>query len=154
MKTVLLTLALAALPLFADDPHADCPMHAQHVDERGDHVMGFSHEKTKHAFMIDDQGGSIEARANDPNDAQSIAAIRSHLQQIAKDFTAGDFAKPLAIHGRTPDGADTMKELASKIAYRYEEIDGGARVRIVTSDARAVAAIRAFLEFQKKEHRT
>lgn len=153
-KTLLLTLALAALPLFADDPHAGCPMHAQHVDENGDHVMGFSHEKTRHTFAIDADGGAIEVRANDANDKESIAMIRSHLQQIAKDFASGDFAKPVAIHERMPDGAETMKELRAKIDYRYEEIERGARVRITTKEERARDAVHQFLKFQKKEHRT
>jgi hypothetical protein len=143
MKTVLLTLALAALPLFADE----CPMHAGHV-------MGFSQEKTTHKFVIDDEGGAIEVRANDAADSESVSAIRSHLQHIAKAFAAGDFSKPLGVHGRMPDGADTMKSLRSKIAYRYEEIDRGARVSIVTTDADARAAVREFLEFQKREHHT
>ena len=154
MKKVMIVAALVALPLFADDPHANCPMHAQHVDEAGDHVMGFSHDKTKHTFVIDEQGGAIEVRANDPNDAQSIAQIRSHLQMIAKDFASGDFAKPVAIHGRMPDGAQTMKELGAAITYRYEEIENGARVRIMSNKERAREAVHAFMKFQRTEHRT
>jgi hypothetical protein len=154
MKNLLPILALVALPLFGDDPHAGCPMHAQHVDERGDQVMGFSHEKTKHTFATDAAGGAIEVRANAADDAESIAMIRTHLQQIAKDFASGDFAKPVAIHGRMPDGAAKMKALAAKIDYRYEELETGARVRISSDDERARDAVHAFLRFQRTEHRT
>ncbi len=149
MNVFLLILALAGDP-------ATCPMHAKHtaVDQRGDHVMGFSHEKTKHAFRLYKDGGAVEVRANDANDAESVAAIREHLQIIAKDFTSGDFAKPKEIHDRVPDGVPAMKELGSRIVYLYEELDGGARVRIRTSDARGVEAVHQFLRFQIDDHRT
>lgn len=150
---LLLILALAGDP-------ATCPMHAKHmashdsVDQRGDHVMGFSHEKTKHTFRLYEDGGAVEVRANDAKDAESVAAIREHLQVIAKDFTSGDFAKPKEIHDRVPDGVPAMKELGSRITYSYEELDGGARVRIRTSDARGVEAVHQFLRFQIEDHGT
>jgi len=141
------------------DP-ATCPMHAKHtashdsVDQRGDHVMGFSHEKTKHTFRLYEDGGAVEVRANDAGDAESVAAIREHLQVIAKDFTSGDFAKPKEIHARVPDGVPAMKDLGSRIIYSYEELEGGARVRIRTSDARGIEAVHQFLRFQIEDHRT
>ncbi|HEY0372546.1 MAG TPA: hypothetical protein VGD79_11125 [Thermoanaerobaculia bacterium] len=147
----LLILILA----LAGDP-ATCPMHAQHmsVDQRGDHVMGFSHEKTKHTFRLDEDGGAVEVRANDAADAESVAAIRTHLQEIAKEFTAGDFAKPKEIHARVPDGVPVMKELGSRILYLYEELEGGARVRVKTEDPRGLEAVHQFLKFQIEDHHT
>jgi hypothetical protein len=154
MNVLLLILALS------DDP-ATCPMHAKHtaahhesVDQRGDHVMGFSHEKTKHNFRLYKDGGAVEVRANDGADAESIAAIRSHLQEIAKDFASGNFAKPKEIHDRIPDGAPAMKELGSGINYQYEELERGARVRIRTTDEHGVEAVHQFLRFQIEDHRT
>jgi len=147
MNAIILTLTLM---LLTADTMKNCPMHAKHVAERGDQVMGFSHDKTTHAFRALDDGGVIEARAVDAKDAESIAAIRAHMKIIAKDFTAGNFEKPLEIHGRLPDGTDVM--LKSAIDYKYEEIESGARVRIVAKDARAIAAVHAFLDFQNVEH--
>ena len=121
---------------------------------RGDAVMGFSHEATTHAFRIYDDGGAIEATAKDASDAKSIAAIRSHFQTIAKEFAAGDFAKPKEIHGELPDGAADMQALKANIKYEYAEIEGGARVRITTSDAKALDAVHRFLKYQKREHHT
>jgi len=152
------------LVLAATDP-ATCPMHAQHmaaaaahdhadVDHRGDMVMGFSHEKTKHAFLLLEDGGAIEVRANDAADAESVAAIRTHLQQIAKDFTNGSYADPEAIHGRVPDGAATMKSLGVALTFKYEELERGGRVRITTSDAAGIQAIHDFMKFQIEEHHT
>ena len=157
MKVFLLILAMAGDP-------ATCPMHAQHaaqhtaqhtaVDHRGDAVMGFSHEKTKHSFRLLRDGGAVEVRANDASDAESVAAIRGHLQEIAKDFAESDFAKPREIHGREPDGVAVMKELGDAVSYRYEETERGGRVRILTRDARGVEAVHAFLRFQIGDHRT
>ena len=144
-------LLLSALPLLAAD-HANCPHHATAVDQRGDEAMGFSHQKTKHTFVLLEDGGAIEVRANDAADADSVKAIRSHLIEIAKMFTAGDFSTPLFIHAQLPDGTDTMKSLGPKITYRYEEIERGGRVRIVATEGRE--AVHRFLRFQIKDHRT
>jgi hypothetical protein len=150
-----LTLTAAA----ADDP-PQCPMHAEHMkavhdmDHRGAEAMGFSQEATKHSFRLHADGGAIEVRAVDAADADSIGRIRMHLGEIAKSFPKGDFAKPEYIHGRTPDGVKEMLELLPSISWRYEELDGGARVRIRSKDPRAVEAIQAFLRFQIADHRT
>src|SRR5690349_18366839 len=114
------------LLMMAGDP-ATCPLHAQHtaaqhmaasaVDTRGDRVMGFSHETTKHSFRLFADGGAVKVLANDANDRDAIAAIRGHLQEIAREFAAGKFAKPEEIHARMPDGVDVMKELDKAITY-------------------------------------
>lgn len=165
MNLFLLLLTLGGDP-------ATCPMHAQHmaeaqnaqhaehaehahgVDERGDAVMGFSHQTTKHSFRLTKDGGAIEVRANDAADAAGIAQIRSHLQEIAKEFSAGVFTKPEAIHARVPDGVAAMKELGAKITYRYEELERGGRVVVRTDDARGIDAVHQFLRFQISDHRT
>ncbi len=124
------------------------------VDHRGDAVMGFSHDAAKHTFRLLSDGGAIEIRSNDASDSKTIDAIQSHLREITKSFAAGDFAKPKAIHDRLPDGAAEMKRLRDSIAYRYEEIESGGRVRIATSDPQALDAIHRFLRFQIAEHHT
>lgn len=146
-------LALVFVLATAQHTH-DHAAHHNAVDTRGDQVMGFSHEKTKHTFRLIIDGGAIEVRALDANDADSIAAIRSHLKEIEKDFTAGTFTKPDEIHGKLPDGAEVMKELRDVITYRFEEIPSGGRVRIRTKDPRALEAIHRFLRFQIDDHRT
>lgn len=116
--------------------------------------MGFSQTATKHTFRLFPDGGAIEVRAFEANDASSIQSIREHLQSIAKAFAEGHFAKPEAIHERTPDGAAVMKELRSCIKYFYSEIPLGGRVRITTENAKALQATHSFLRFQIREHET
>ena len=155
--------ALILLSLSAIADEHDCPMHEEHmrakksastVDERGDHVMGFSHEKTKHTFRLLDDGGAIEVRADDAADTASIAAIRTHLKEIAGEFSTGAFAKPEEIHARVPDGVEVMKKLANAITYEYQEIERGGVVRLTTSDPAGIEAVHQFLRFQIKDHHT
>jgi hypothetical protein len=124
------------------------------VVQRGDKVMGFSHEKTTHHFRLYRDGGSIEALANDSNDAASRQEIREHLEHIAGMFKSGDFNAPMLIHARTPPGVPTMKKLHSQIEYRVEETPNGARVRVSSQNPKAVAAIHDFLHFQIQDHKT
>lgn len=124
------------------------------VVQRGDRVMGFSHEKTMHHFRLYKDGGSIEALANDPADANSREQIQEHLRHIAGMFKSGDFNAPMLIHARTPPGVPIMKKLRGQIQYRVEETPNGARVRVSSENPKAVAAIQDFLRFQIQDHQT
>ena len=70
------------------------------------------------------------------------------------DFANKDFAKPLFVHGKLPDGVPAMQARSAAITYRYEELPTGGRVRITTTDADALAAVHSFLRFQVEEHKT
>jgi len=118
------------------------------------HVMGFSNDTTKHTFRLFADGGAIEIRALDENDNATIAMIRHHLQVIAKQFAEGDFSNPHAVHDRLPDGAATLKDLRSSIVYRFSEVPSGGRVRIHTTNPKALDAVHEFLRFQIREHKT
>jgi hypothetical protein len=131
----------------ADDKH-------QGVVERGDHAMGFSHDKTKHHFRLYADGGAIEADANDAQDTASRDAIRSHFAHIAKLFAAGDFEIPMLIHAQNPPGAETMKRLREAIHYKLENTERGGRIRIITKNAEALQAVHSFLRFQISDHQT
>ena len=151
---------LLMLLMMAGDP-ATCPMHAQHtaakhteVDQRGDKVMGFSHETTKHTFRLLADGGAVEVRATKAGDTETLSAIRGHLQEIAVEFKAGNFTKPEEIHAGMPHGVDVMTELGAAVEYRYEEVENGGRVRIVTKDERGIDAVHRFLRFQIGDHHT
>jgi hypothetical protein len=131
--------------------------HDQHqadVDNRGDQVMGFDHNKTAHHFRLLSDGGAIEVEANDAEDTTSVAQIRQHLSHIANLFAAGDFTSPMLIHAQTPPGVPVMKRLKSTIKYRFENTERGGRIRITTSNREARSAVHDFLAFQIKDHGT
>ncbi len=135
----------------AKDDHS---AHHAGVNQRGDQVMGFSHQKTTHHFRLHSDGGSIAVETNDANDSVSQQQIRTHLQHIAQKFAAGDFAAPMLIHAQSPPGVPAMKRLQAEINYQFEETEKGARVRLTTRNAKAVAAIHQFLRFQIADHKT
>jgi hypothetical protein len=126
----------------------------QGVVERGDHLMGFSHEKTVHHFRLYADGGAIEAGATDSQDAASRDAIRSHFTHIAKMFAAGDFSAPMLIHVQNPPGTAEMKRLRAVIQYKLENTEQGGRIRITTKNSDALQAVHAFLRFQIADHQT
>jgi hypothetical protein len=138
----------------------DCPMHEQHtreqatVESRGDHAMGFSHEKTTHHFRLSKEGGAIEVEANDAKDKQSREEIRGHLSHISTMFAAGNFDTPMFIHDQVPPGVPVMKDLKAEITYTVERTSKGARVRIASANPAAVAAVHEFLKFQIADHHT
>jgi len=124
------------------------------MKKRGAAAMGFDQDATTHHFFVAEDGGTIQVTANDPHDRASEEAIRAHLKQIAQDFAAGVFDAPFATHAEVPPGVAAMQRLKGSIRYQYEEVDHGARVRIVTEDPEARAAVREFLRYQIREHKT
>jgi hypothetical protein len=144
--TLLVGLLFGALGLIAQDDHHNA------IEKRGDHVMGFSHEKTTHHFRLYADGGAIEVTANDAKDTESRDQIRLHLSHIAVMFAAGNFQAPMLIHDQVPPGVPTLRRL--KVSYRFEEIPDGGRVRIATKNQEALSAVHQFLQFQISDHRT
>ncbi len=143
-----------ALAAGAQEHHADCSMHhASEVDQRHD-TLGMQHDAATHSFRLFADGGAIELRANKADDQTTVAAIRTHLEEIAQQFAKSDFSTPAFVHGHAPDGVAAMKRLARKITYRYEPLPNGARVRITSANADAIAAVHDFLRFQIAEHHT
>jgi len=147
MKRAVLTLLISLGAAYAQHDHDP-------VNQRGDHVMGFSHEKTTHHFLIRKDGGVIQVEANDPNDAESRGQIHMHLPHIAQMFAAGDFQAPMLVHDTVPPGVPAMQRLKAGIAYKYEKTDRGGRVVITTQNAEALEAIHDFLKFQIADHKT
>src|SRR5215208_3211697 len=175
LKTTIASIlfVLAAASLSADEK--TCPLHEQHmkaaaakaaavvphgdakhgaeVDGRHDSLVA-SHETTRHSFRLFADGGAIELRANDPADKATIDGVRTHLQEIADRFAANDFGTPAFVHGRAPAGVEEMKHLHDAIAFKYESVKGGGRIRMATASPEALAAMHDFLKFQVVEHRT
>ena len=132
-----------------DPAHSHCEMM-----KRGEKGMGFSQQTTTHHFRLLADGGAIEIGTNDPKDTSTRDQIRQHLSHVAKMFSDGNFEIPMFIHDKTPPGVPTMTELRDQIHYDFEPTDSGGRVRIHTSNARAVEAVHEFLRFQITEHQT
>jgi hypothetical protein len=126
--------------------------HQEELKRRGALAMGFDQDTTVHRFRSTATGGSIEVEVKDTADAVSLAAIRSHLEEIARAFANGDFAKPFQTHAEVPPGVPAMQRLRGAIRYRYEETPRGGLVRITTTNPKALAAVHEFLAYQAREH--
>ena len=128
--------------------------HHEGVVQRGDKMMGFSHEKTIHHFHLTLDGGTIEALATNPSDKASREEIRTHFEHIAQMFHTGNFNAPMLIHAQTPPGVPTMKNLRKDIRYDVEDTPNGARVKVSSGNPQAITAIHDFLKFQIQDHQT
>ncbi|MGB7726419.1 MAG: hypothetical protein WBL50_00205 [Candidatus Acidiferrum sp.] len=157
MRTMILLLLLAVLPRYSPAQQTSQPDQATRQDgvtQRGDHVMGFSHDLTAHHFRLLKDGGEIIVEANDPNDKTSIEQIRIHLTHIVGMFSKGDFDAPMLIHDTNPPGVATMTRLKSDIRYTITDTQKGAKIRILTSSPETTDAVHAFLLFQIVDHHT
>jgi len=150
MKLTILSTFLA----LACTCYAQSTAHHDAVNQHGDQVMGFSHEKTTHHFRLYADGGAIEVTANDPKDTESRDQIQMHLSHIASMFSAGNFEAPMLIHSQTPPGVPTLQRLKGEVVYRFEKLDTGGRVTITTKNDEALKAVYEFLRFQISDHVT
>src|SRR5438552_2766315 len=166
IRHIVVSIAFALMAGRAVAQHPQMPpgmTHEEHLAQmqkdaelkkRGAAAMGFDQDAVLHHFRLSANGGSIEVAVKDRSDAASLAAIRAHLKEIAGEFAAGRFDAPFATHGEVPPGVQTMQARKSAIAYRYQEMKGGGRVVIATTDREALAAVHEFLRYQIKEHKT
>lgn len=121
---------------------------------RGAVAMGFDQDAAEHHFRLLEDGASIEVQALRADDAATREAVRTHLQEIAREFASGNFEKPFATHAETPPGVPELGRLKSLVTYTYETSPRGGRVRISSRDAAAVRAIHDFVRYQIVEHKT
>lgn len=156
MKITIAVFLLCAFHMAAQDTQS-CPMHKQHqadVEKHVDQAMGFPHDKTTHHFGLSPDGGTIEVTVNDARDTGDLQAIRMHLKHITASFSNGDFSIPMFVHGTVPPGVTEMKDRRLDIAYIFEEVPTGGRVRITTTNRDALNAVHDFLNFQITDHHT
>ena len=127
--------------------------HQAALDQHGDKVMGFSHEKTAHHFVLTTDGGLIEVRTSDIKDAASLRQVRSHFQHIVKMFADGINA-PMLVHSQNVPGTATMARLKANLHWDLQEIPRGARITIAADNKEALDAVHDFLRFQIADHQT
>lgn len=119
---------------------------------RGQQAMGVDQYTSTHQFDALPDGGRIELQ-RDVSDPAGVEQIRRHLQEIAKAFRSGDFTTPAFVHMREVPGTEIMAARRGAITYAYRDLPGGGELRMVTQDPEALAAIHAFLAFQRQDHR-
>lgn len=128
--------------------------HQAALNQHGDHVMGFSHEKTTHHFVLTQDGGLIEVRVNDIKDTASLDQIRAHFQHIVRMFADGNFNAPMLVHSQDVPGTAAMTRMKNDLHWELQEIPKGARITIIADNKEALAALHDFLRFQIADHKT
>lgn len=122
------------------------------VQSRGHAAMGVDQYTSQHQFESLPDGGRITL-TRDTSDHAGTAQIRAHMQEIAASFRDGNFMVPGFVHDREVPGTQVMRARRTRITYTTDSTAGGGQLRIRSSDAEAVAAIHAFLAFQRRDHR-
>ncbi len=150
IRLLLCTLVIAAGSLAIAQQGHDTQL-AQH----GDHVMGFSHEKTTHHFELTQDGGIIEVRDNDLTDTASRDQIQMHFKHIVQMFSAGNFNAPMLVHDRKDvPGAAVMAQLKDQLHWELQQTPRGAKIIVTADNKPALDAVHDFLRFQIEDHKT
>ncbi|TVP48686.1 MAG: hypothetical protein EA350_03000 [Gemmatimonadales bacterium] len=122
------------------------------LQQRGEEVMGVDQFASVHQFDILPDGGRIELQHGD-GDPDAVETIRRHLQEIEAAFAEGDFSAPARVHDEEVPGTAVMAARKDHIRYVYSPLPRGGELRIQTSDPEAMEAIRAFIAYQREDHR-
>lgn len=122
------------------------------VHSMGGQVMPFDLNKTIHIFDMTDTGGVQRVVAKDPKDTAQIALIQQHLQHEAMQFSTGNFADPIAIHGADMSGLQELAAGATKISVEYTALSDGAQISYTTQDAHLVTALHQWFGAQLSDH--
>jgi hypothetical protein len=122
------------------------------VAERGAEVMPFDLDETTHRFEPTDDGLVQTVVADDPDDAEQVALVRSHLADEAERFAAGDLGDPASIHGGDMPGLAEIEAGADRIEVEYADAPAGATITYATSEPGLVAALHDWAEAQVSDH--
>ena len=122
------------------------------LQQRGKAAMGVDQYTSSHVFEALPDGGRIELQRA-VEDSAGVAQIRAHMQHIRQSFSEGNFQLPMFVHDGPVPGTDVMAARRGALTYEYVELPRGGEVRIRTSDADALKAVHAFLQFQRMDHR-
>ena len=160
MKTALVLCILVATAQMANAQHsghdstqAEKDSAFRALQNRGRVAMGVDQYTSAHRFESLPNGGRIELQRQE-DDSAGVSQIRKHLKEIVVAFQAGDFRTPAAVHAMSVPGTEIMRSRKNVIRYEFGELPRGGEVRIITTDAEAVAAVHDFLAFQRRDHRT
>jgi len=152
IRTVALAIAFTACGRGGESARRQTDSAFAAMQARGHTVMGVDQYTAAHVFEDLVDGGRIVLDADNPSDTAGIVAIRQHMRDIATAFRAGDFARPFQVHAQVVPGTSVMAARRTKITYEATDRLRGAEVRLRTADSAAVAAIHAFLSFQRTQH--
>lgn len=147
-----LAMALSAMAIAVQSHAADAAREAE-VAAKGAQVMPFSLAATTHIFTKTKQGGIQQVIAKTAGDTEQIRLIRQHLQEIAGQFSTGDFTAPTHIHGAAMPGLATLAMAKpGEIRIQYLDRANGGQVEYATKNATLAAALHQWFDAQLADH--
>ena len=160
--TLMFTLTLfSSVVAQTDHGAADASQHgASHnvqdtnFDEREQAVMPFDVTATLHIFEDTATGGVQRVVANDPDDAENILLIRSHLAEEAARFIEGDFTDPGYLHGEAMPGLAELTAAGARgqLEVSYSDTEEGGQIVFNSSEADVVIALHLWFQAQVTYH--
>jgi len=114
--------------------------------------MPFDLNKTTHIFRMTDSGGVQSVVVKDAQDKDQIALIRQHLRHEAVAFQHGDYADPIALHGKTMPGVSELESHHAAIAVSYSDLPFGGALTFTSRNRHLVTAIHRWFGAQLSEH--
>lgn len=143
----------AVLACFVSDAAMAQAAKQEALSERGAHVMPFRLDATTHVFTPTSTGGTQRVIANNPQDAEQIRLVRRHLQDIAKQFSQGDFSAPTHIHGGDMPGLAVLRRAkSSEIKIRYAPMEKGGQLTYTTANPELIQALHGWFDAQLSDH--
>ncbi len=143
---------LAATGAFGSGRTVPQEARQERVAEKGARVMPFDLEATTHVYEKTGNGGVQKVVADDPDDAENVAAIREHLREEADAFGRGEFSDPASIHGGDMPGLAELEAGAGRVEVRYEDLPDGAQIVLESEDPELVAAVHEWFDAQLSDH--
>nr|WP_217346501.1 aspartate carbamoyltransferase [Noviherbaspirillum sp. L7-7A]MBV0880931.1 aspartate carbamoyltransferase [Noviherbaspirillum sp. L7-7A] len=151
--TALLLALYAGLAAHTASAEPAPPARQAEVAARGAQVMPFELAATSHIFTKNRNGGLQQVLVRNPKDKEQLRLVRSHLQEIAGRFQAGDFSAPARIHGEAMPGLAQLKQARpGEITLHYKEVRDGAQIRYATSNPALVPALHQWFDAQLSDH--
>ena len=154
MKSV--TAVLALLPFLAVAPclcRAAEPTRQEIGRARSADVMPFDLSATTHVFTKTSTGGVQRVVAKDAGNKQQIELIRTHLKDIADEFSRGNYSRPAHVHGIAMPGLNELQASpAGDLKTVYRDITLGAEIRYSSESPKTIAAVHAWFNAQLADH--
>ena len=144
---LLVVVGIAVVLLTQRDPNRQAEVVA-----RGAQVMPFDLTRTTHYFTDAADGGQEVVVAHSATDTEQIALIQSHLAAEARQFAAGDFSDPAAIHGDDMPGLRELRAGADRISFVYEAWPVGGAITYRTTDPALIAVLHRWFAAQRSDH--
>ena len=120
--------------------------------ERGNISMGFDQYKIAHYFAVTPNGGNITITSLNSSDTQTINQIKTHIRDIQKEFSDGNFTKPFFIHAQEVPGTDVMNKKKDLIKYNILELRNGSSLVLTANDKELIDAISQYMKYQAAAH--